>query len=86
MRVVSQEPFITSFHVLALAEHPLSCVCFSTMFLLESALAFHTCVHFNKTSLHVFASEKHHPTNFPKNPQVSASPVLQVTDFTYFKI
>jgi hypothetical protein len=51
-----------SFHVFALAEHPLSCVFFSKTFLCESALAFHTCVHFNKTFLHVFAPAKHHPT------------------------
>ena len=31
-----------SFHVLALAEHPFSCVCFSKKFLHKSALAFHT--------------------------------------------
>jgi hypothetical protein len=62
MHAVSKESFITSFHVLALAEHPLSCVCFSKTFLHESALAFHTFVHF-----HVFAPAKHHPTDFPKN-------------------
>ena len=62
-----------SFHLLALAEHPLSCVCLSETFPHESALAFHTCVHFNQTFFHVFASAKHHPTDFPKNPQVSPS-------------
>ena len=53
-----------SFHVLALAEHPLSCVCFSEMFLHESALVFHLkeSVHLRKTLLHVFAPAKHHPT------------------------
>jgi hypothetical protein len=56
-----------SFHVLALAEHPLSCVCFSETFLHESALAFHTCVHFKETFLQVLAPRKHHPTDFPKN-------------------
>ena len=30
-----------SFHVLTLAEHPLSCVCFSKMFLHKSSLTFH---------------------------------------------
>ena len=44
----------SSFCVLALAKHPLSCVCFSEMFLHESALAFYTCVHFNKTFLYLF--------------------------------
>ena len=71
MRAVSKDSIMlhhSSFHVLALAEHPLSCVCFSTMFLHESALAFHTCVHFWKTPLHVFDPAKHRPTNFPKNP------------------
>lgn len=51
-----------------LTEHPLSCVCFSEMFLQESALAFHTCIHFKETLLHVFAPAQHHPTDFPKNP------------------
>lgn len=55
-------------HLLALAEHPRSCVCFSEMFLQESALAFHTRVHFNEMFLHVFAPAKHHPTVVPKNP------------------
>jgi hypothetical protein len=57
-----------SFHVFALAEHPLSCVFFSKTFLCESALAFHTCVHFNKTFLHMFAPAKHHPTCFHFSP------------------
>jgi hypothetical protein len=52
----------------ALAEHPLSCVCFSVTFLHESAVAFHTYVHFNKMLLQVFVPAKHHPTDFPKNP------------------
>jgi hypothetical protein len=55
-----------SFHVLALGEHSLSCVCFIQMFLHEFALAFHTCAHFNETLLNVFAPAKHHLTNFPK--------------------
>jgi hypothetical protein len=33
--------------MLALAEHALSCVCFSETFLHQTTLAFHTCVHFN---------------------------------------
>lgn len=51
-----------------LTEHPLSCVCFSEMVLQESALAFHTCIHFKETILPVFAPAQHHPTDFPKNP------------------
>ena len=50
-------PSSRSFHMLALAEHPLFCVCFSETFLHESALAFHTCVHFNKMFLHVLAQQ-----------------------------
>jgi hypothetical protein len=57
-----------SFHVLALAEHPLSCVSFRETFLHKSALAFYTSVHFNEMFLHVFAPAKHYPTDFPKNP------------------
>jgi hypothetical protein len=53
--------------MLALAEHPLSLVCFIETSLHESALAFHTCVHFNEMFLHVFAPAKHHPTDFAKN-------------------
>jgi hypothetical protein len=52
--------------MLALAEHPLCCVCFSETFLHESASAFYTCVHFNETFHHMFAPAKHHPTDFPK--------------------
>jgi hypothetical protein len=51
-----------SFHRLVLAEHPLSCVCFSKMSLHKSSLAFHTSIHFNKALLHVFAPAKHHLT------------------------
>lgn len=68
--VFSKESFITH-RILSHAcftEHPLSCVCFSEMFLQESALAFHTCIHFKETLLHVFAPAQHHPTDFPKNP------------------
>ena len=54
-----------SFHVFALAEHPLFCVYFRETFLHESALAFQTCVHFNKMFPHVFAPAKHHPTQLP---------------------
>jgi hypothetical protein len=41
MHVVSKESFINhmTFPMLALAEHPFSCVCFSEMFLYTSALA-----------------------------------------------
>ena len=60
-----------SFHVLSLAESPLSCVCFSETF--KSALAFHTFVYFNKMSLHVLVPAKHHLTYFSKNPEVSTS-------------
>jgi hypothetical protein len=55
--------------MLALAEHPLTCVCFSKTFLHETALAFHICVYFNETSLHLFSPAKHHPTDFPKSPK-----------------
>jgi hypothetical protein len=48
-----------SFHVVALAEHPLSCVSFSETFLHKSALAFH------EAFLHVCVPAKHHSTNFP---------------------
>jgi hypothetical protein len=41
---------LVSCHVLALAEHPLSYVCFSKMFLHKSALAFHLCPLFKKRS------------------------------------
>jgi hypothetical protein len=34
-----------------------------------------TCVHFKETFLHLFAPAKNHPTDFPKNPQVSTSVV-----------
>jgi hypothetical protein len=68
MCVVSNESFIMSFHVLALAEHPFTCICFREMFLHKSIWAFHTCVHFD-----VFAPAKHHPTDFPKNPYLSTS-------------
>ena len=57
-----------SFHVLALAEHPFTCFCFSQTFLHESALAFHACVHFKETFLLMIAPAKLHPTSFPKNP------------------
>jgi hypothetical protein len=57
-----------SFHVLALAEHPLSCVHFSETFLHKYALAIHICIHFNEMFLHVFAPAKHHATDFLKNP------------------
>jgi hypothetical protein len=53
--------------VLDLAEHPLSCVCFSKTILHESALAFHTCGCFKEMFLHVLVPAKHHPTDFPKN-------------------
>jgi hypothetical protein len=59
------------FHVLSLAERPLSCVCFSETF--KSALAFHTFVYFNEMSLHVLVPAKHHLTYFSKNPEVSTS-------------
>jgi hypothetical protein len=54
-----------SFHVFALAECPLSFVCFRETFLLKSALVFHLCpLQENtwKTLLHMFALAKHHPT------------------------
>jgi hypothetical protein len=50
-----------SFFLLVLAEHPLSCVCFHS----ESALAFHTCVHFKEMFPRGFAPAKHHPNDFP---------------------
>ena len=40
-----------------LAEHPLSCVCFSEMFLHESALAFHLCPLQENTPSHVCPSK-----------------------------
>jgi hypothetical protein len=53
-----------SFHMLALAVHPLSYVCFIETFLHELALAFHTCAHFNtidacprKTSINSISKE-----------------------------
>ena len=49
------------FYVLALSEHTLSCVCFSKMFLNESVLAFHTCVHFNEMK-HSFKCLPHQNT------------------------
>lgn len=70
-RVVSKEPFVNvCFHVLALAEQPLSYVCLSTVSFLSLPEPF-TCVHFKEMFLHLFAPAKHHPTDFPKNPQVS---------------
>jgi hypothetical protein len=63
---LANKPSSQSFHMLALAEHPLSCVCFSEMFFHESALAFHTCVHFNEMFLQVFASAQHHLKTFQR--------------------
>jgi hypothetical protein len=62
-----------SFHMVALAEHPLFYVYFSEMFLHESTLAFHTCVHFNKMSFHMFAPAKHCPIISSKNLYISTS-------------
>lgn len=61
-----------SFHVLALAEHPLSCVCLRETFLPQSISVFHTCVHCKETFL-LFATAKHHPNDFPENPEYSTS-------------
>lgn len=61
------------FHMLVLAEHPLSCVCFSETVLRECALAFHTCDNFNKTFLHVFGPAKHHPPDFAKSLYICTS-------------
>jgi hypothetical protein len=51
----------TSFHVLALAKHPFTCICFSKTFLHESALEKHpiTCVHFREKFLHMSTLAKH---------------------------
>ena len=62
MCVVSKESFITC---------PFAC-CFSSTsfhltFLREFALAFHTCVHFNKTFLHVFVTRDTWQTKTSKN-------------------
>jgi hypothetical protein len=45
----------------------------------KSALAFHTCVHFNETLLHLFAPAEHHPTNFPKNSKFLLLDRMQFT-------
>jgi hypothetical protein len=75
---LAKKSFITClFHVFALAEHPLSCVCFSKMFVHESALAFHTCVHFNGTFFFTFAPANHHPIDSSKKvfKEVSTSSI-----------
>ena len=72
MYIVSKESFHhMSFHVLALAEYPLSSVCFSETFLHKSF----TCIPFKKTLLHIFAPTKHHPTQLTlqKNSEVFTS-------------
>jgi hypothetical protein len=78
MNDVSKDSFIMIpfMCMVALAEYPLSCVCFREMFLQESSLAFYNCVYFYKTFFHMFALAKHHPTDFPKNPQVFTSTYL----------
>ena len=68
MRVVNRLLHHVFFHTLALAEHPLSGVCFIESFLHKSSLAFHTRVHFDETFLHVFASEKHCSKELSKEP------------------
>ena len=58
-----------SFHMLALVEHPLSCVCFSETFLHKFALAFHLCLLQENTSSCVCPSKTpSKPTDFLKNP------------------
>ena len=66
--LLSMNPSSCVFYMLALAEYPLSVVCFSETFLQESALVFYTSVHFNEKFLHMFDPAKHHPTDFPNNP------------------
>jgi hypothetical protein len=56
--------------MLALAEHPITYVCFSKMVLQESAFAFHLAL-FQQMYLHVSALAKHHPTQltFQRTPK-----------------
>jgi hypothetical protein len=72
--LLSKNPHHVSFHMLALAEHPFSSVCFSQMFLHESALIFHPCPLQENTPSDVYPSKTPSSiTEFPKNPQVSTS-------------
>ena len=79
-----------SFHVLALAEHPFSCVCFCEIFLHESALAFYLCP---QKFLHVFSPVKHHPTqmifqrtlNFPLHTMTVATLKRKTFNWSWLK-
>jgi hypothetical protein len=69
-----------SFQALALAGHPLSCVCFSKILLHEFALAFHLCPISAKCSFTCLPQQNIIQTHFPKNPSVSTSPTSVVTE------
>ena len=62
------------FHMLALAKHPFTCVCFRKIFLHESALVFYTCDHFNEIFLHMFAFQRTLSFHFtpPPNPKLQS--------------
>jgi hypothetical protein len=65
--------------VLALAEHPLSCISFSEKFFHQSALVFPLCSLQENTPLYVCPSKT--PSNtiyFPKNSYVSTSMLSEV--------
>jgi hypothetical protein len=73
-----------SFHMFALTEHPPACVCFSEMFLHESALVFHLCSFWENTLSCVCpGNTPSNITDSPKNPSVSTSARSPRTESTW---